>query len=73
MADPDNMTDKVVIDTTNPLDFSQGLPPRMAVGICHLNDKEGEKVPFDFLRFTEVSEKIEASDHCPVFQDLVLE
>jgi hypothetical protein len=45
----------------------------MAVGICHLNDKEGEKVPFDFLRFTEVSEKIEASDHCPVFQDLVLE
>jgi hypothetical protein len=73
MADPDNMTDKVVIDTTNPLDFSQGLPPRMAAGICHLNDKEGEKVPFDFLRFTEVSEKIEASDHCPVFQDLVLE
>ena len=40
---------------------------------CHLNDKEGEKVPFDFPRFTEVSEKIEASNHCPVFQDLVLE
>ena len=32
MAGPSNMTDKVVIDTTNPLDFSQGLPPRMAVG-----------------------------------------
>jgi 8-hydroxy-5-deazaflavin:NADPH oxidoreductase len=39
MADPDNMTDKVVIDTTNPLDFSQGLPPRMAVGIT---DSAGE-------------------------------
>src|SRR5688500_9830629 len=32
MADPGNMTGKVVIDTTNPLDFSQGPPPRMAVG-----------------------------------------
>ena len=32
MAGPNNMTNKVVIDTTNPLDFSQGLPPRMAVG-----------------------------------------
>lgn len=40
---------------------------------CNLNDKEGEKIPFDFPRFTEVSDKIEASDHCPVFQDLVLE
>jgi predicted dinucleotide-binding enzyme len=33
MADPGNMTGKVVIDSTNPLDFSQGLPPRMAVGV----------------------------------------
>jgi 8-hydroxy-5-deazaflavin:NADPH oxidoreductase len=32
LAGPRNMTGKVVIDTTNPLDFSQGLPPRMAVG-----------------------------------------
>jgi predicted dinucleotide-binding enzyme len=32
MAGPSNMSDKVIIDTTNPLDFSQGLPPRMAVG-----------------------------------------
>jgi 8-hydroxy-5-deazaflavin:NADPH oxidoreductase len=38
MADPGNMTDKVVIDTTNPLDFSQGLP-RMAVGVT---DSAGE-------------------------------
>ena len=39
MADPGNMTDKVVIDTTNPLDFSQGLLPRMAVGV---SDSAGE-------------------------------
>lgn len=39
MADPGNMTDKVVIDTTNPLDFSQGLPPRMAVVVT---DSAGE-------------------------------
>jgi 8-hydroxy-5-deazaflavin:NADPH oxidoreductase len=39
MAGPSNMKDKVVIDTTNPLDFSQGLPPRMAVGntLCSRN------------------------------------
>jgi 8-hydroxy-5-deazaflavin:NADPH oxidoreductase len=39
MTDPANMTGKVVIDTTNPLDFSQGLPPRMAVDIT---DSAGE-------------------------------
>jgi predicted dinucleotide-binding enzyme len=39
MADPSNMTGKVVVDTTNPLDFSQGLPPRMAVGVT---DSAGE-------------------------------
>jgi predicted dinucleotide-binding enzyme len=39
MADPGNMTGKVVIDTTNPLDFSQGLPPRMAIGVT---DSAGE-------------------------------
>ena len=38
-AAPVNMTGKVVIDTTNPLDFSEGLPPRMAVGIT---DSAGE-------------------------------
>jgi 8-hydroxy-5-deazaflavin:NADPH oxidoreductase len=32
MAGQNNMVNKVVIDTINPLDFSQGLPPRMAVG-----------------------------------------
>lgn len=32
LAGAENMAGKVVIDTTNPLDFSQGLPPRLAVG-----------------------------------------
>jgi predicted dinucleotide-binding enzyme len=32
MAGPSNFAGKVVIDTTNPLDFSKGLPPTMAVG-----------------------------------------
>ena len=39
MADPVNMTGKIVIDTINPLDFSQGFPPQMAVGIT---DSAGE-------------------------------
>ena len=38
-GDPDNMADKVIIDTTNPLDFSQGIPPRMAVEVT---DSAGE-------------------------------
>jgi predicted dinucleotide-binding enzyme len=32
MADQKNFTGKVVIDVTNPLDFSKGMPPRLAVG-----------------------------------------
>jgi len=32
MAGPSNMSGKVNMDTINPLDFSQGLPPMMAVG-----------------------------------------
>jgi predicted dinucleotide-binding enzyme len=41
MADPKNFIRKVVIDTTNPLDFSKGTPPRLAVG--H-NDSAGETI-----------------------------
>jgi endonuclease/exonuclease/phosphatase family metal-dependent hydrolase len=36
----------------------------------HLGTKNGEKIPFDFQRFPQVSETIEASDHCPVFLKL---
>jgi 8-hydroxy-5-deazaflavin:NADPH oxidoreductase len=32
MADPKNFAGKEVIDVTNPLDFSKGMPPRLAVG-----------------------------------------
>jgi 8-hydroxy-5-deazaflavin:NADPH oxidoreductase len=30
MADPTNFGGKIVIDVTNPLDFSKGMPPRLA-------------------------------------------
>ena len=32
MADPKDFDGKVVVDVTNPLDFSKGMPPRLAVG-----------------------------------------
>jgi predicted dinucleotide-binding enzyme len=32
MADQKNFTGKVVVDVTNPLDFSKDMPPRLAVG-----------------------------------------
>jgi predicted dinucleotide-binding enzyme len=41
LADPHHLAGKVVIDATNPLDFSQGFPPRLAVG--HTNSG-GEEV-----------------------------
>lgn len=40
-AGPDKLRGKIVIDTTNPLDFSGGMPPKLAiVG----NDSAGERV-----------------------------
>ena len=41
MADPKNFAGKVVIDVTNPLDFSKGMPPRLAIGHT---DSAGETV-----------------------------
>ncbi len=41
LADPSNFKGKVVIDATNPLDFSPGGPPKLAVG--H-QDSLGERV-----------------------------
>jgi endonuclease/exonuclease/phosphatase family metal-dependent hydrolase len=38
----------------------------------HLDTNDGPKVPFDFKRFPQVSNKIEASDHCPVFVELMV-
>lgn len=36
----------------------------------HLGSKMGEKIPFDFPRFPQVSKSIQASDHCPIFLNL---
>lgn len=41
MAGPERLRGKVVIDTTNPLDFSAGMPPKLAVSG---NDSAGERV-----------------------------
>jgi endonuclease/exonuclease/phosphatase family metal-dependent hydrolase len=38
----------------------------------HLDTNNGEKIPFNFKRFPQVSNKIEASDHCPVFLELMV-
>jgi 8-hydroxy-5-deazaflavin:NADPH oxidoreductase len=32
MCDPKDLVEKIVIDVTNPFDFSTGVPPRLAVG-----------------------------------------
>jgi predicted extracellular nuclease len=36
----------------------------------HLGSKKGEKIPFNFSRFPGVTDRIDASDHCPVFVSL---
>ena len=41
LAGAANLAGKVLIDATNPLDFSQGMPPRLALG---QNDSAGEQV-----------------------------
>jgi 8-hydroxy-5-deazaflavin:NADPH oxidoreductase len=41
LAGHDNLKGKVVVDTTNPLDFSQGMPPRLSIGHT---DSAGEQV-----------------------------
>jgi len=41
MAGPEKLRGKIVIDTTNPLDFSKGVPPTLAVSG---NDSAGERV-----------------------------
>jgi endonuclease/exonuclease/phosphatase family metal-dependent hydrolase len=38
----------------------------------HLDSNDGPKIPFDFKRFPQVSNKVEASDHCPVFIELMV-
>jgi len=41
LSGPDRFTDKLIIDTTNPLDFSKGMPPGLFMGTT---DSLGEKI-----------------------------
>jgi predicted dinucleotide-binding enzyme len=41
LANPTNLVNKIIIDVTNPLDFSKGMPPSLAVGHT---DSAGETV-----------------------------
>lgn len=41
LADPQNLANKIVIDVTNPLDFSKGVPPTLALGHT---DSAGETI-----------------------------
>jgi hypothetical protein len=41
LAGPERLAGKVVVDTTNPLDFDHGVPPRLALGHT---DSAGEQV-----------------------------
>ncbi len=41
LAGPENFKGKIVIDVTNPLDFSRGFPPKLAMGP---SDSAGEQV-----------------------------
>jgi 8-hydroxy-5-deazaflavin:NADPH oxidoreductase len=41
MADPRSFAGKIVIDVTNPLDFSKGMPPKLSIGHT---DSAGETV-----------------------------
>lgn len=41
LADPQNLANKIVIDVTNPLDFSKGVPPRLGLGHT---DSAGETI-----------------------------
>jgi predicted dinucleotide-binding enzyme len=41
MTDKNDFDQKIVIDATNPLDFSQGMPPKLALGF---SDSAGETI-----------------------------
>lgn len=47
MAEEENLADKVLVDVANPLDFSQGMPPILAV--CNA-DSLGEEIQRSFPR-----------------------
>ena len=45
MAGPENLSGKVLIDVSNPLDFSKGMPPTLSV--CN-DDSVGEQIQREF-------------------------
>ena len=47
MAEADNLADKILVDVANPLDFSRGMPPNLAV--CN-TDSLGEEIQRLFPR-----------------------
>jgi predicted dinucleotide-binding enzyme len=47
MAEEENLADKILVDVANPLDFSQGMPPILAV--CNA-DSLGEEIQRSFPR-----------------------
>lgn len=58
LAGPEHVAGKVVIDTTNPLDFSQGMPPSLFVGHT---DSLGERVQ----RMLPDAKVVKAFNHVP--------
>ena len=42
-VDPESIDGKIVIDVTNPLDFTQGMPPRLLEGLSN-NNSLGEEI-----------------------------
>jgi len=42
-VDPENVAGKIVVDVTNPLDFSKGMPPRLSDGL-HNHNSLGEEI-----------------------------
>lgn len=44
LAGPENLAGKIVIDPTNPLDFSGGMPPKLAVGHTNSGGEEVQRL-----------------------------
>jgi len=43
LAGAENLAGKILVDTTNPLDFSKGMPPRLAVGNTNSGGEEVQR------------------------------
>lgn len=56
-------------NTNKPYIERRGLSNKVKK-FTHLGSKNGEKIPFDFSRFHDVTDRIDASDHSPVFLNL---